>query len=219
MSKVIAIDGPAGAGKSTIARRVAKALGFFYLDTGAMYRALTLKAMHQGLNLENEEQLVALAQKTTIDLENHDVGVKVLLDGEDVSEEIRTLEVTNNTFYIARASRVREIMVAWQQDIGSKKDVVIEGRDVTTVVFPNASYKFYMDASVQERTERRFLEVVQKGKEVDKEKLRQEIEERDHKDFSRQIGPLKKAADAIIIETTGLSIEQVVEKILKVVQI
>ncbi|VAX35142.1 Cytidylate kinase [hydrothermal vent metagenome] len=217
MSKVIAIDGPAGAGKSTVAKCVAKALGFSYLDTGAMYRALTFKAMRQKLNLENEDQLVDLARKTTIDLENYDAGVKVLLDGQDISEEIRTLEVTNNTFYIARAPRVREIMVAWQQKIGAKKDVVTEGRDVTTVVFPNATYKFYMDASVEERTERRFLELVKKGKKVDKEKLRQEIEDRDYKDFSRQTGPLKKAEDAIIIETTGLSIKQVVEKILKVV--
>ena len=215
MTKVIAIDGPAGAGKSTIAKKLANILHFAYLDTGAMYRALTLKALQNKVNLESEEELVALAEKTTIDLENHAAGVKVLLDGQDVSEAIRTLEVTNNTFYIARAPKVREIMVKWQQDIGAKKDIVVEGRDVTTVVFPQATHKFYMDANIEERTKRRAQELRDKGKEVDADNLLKEIKERDNNDFTRQVGPLKKAEDAIVIDSTHLSIDEVIEKVIK----
>ncbi len=215
MTKVIASDGPAGAGKSTIAKKLANILHFAYLDTGAMYRALTLKALQNKVNLESEEELVALAEKTTIDLENHAAGVKVLLDGQDVSEAIRTLEVTNNTFYIARAPKVREIMVKWQQDIGAKKDIVVEGRDVTTVVFPQATHKFYMDANIEERTKRRAQELRDKGKEVDADNLLKEIKERDNNDFTRQVGPLKKAEDAIVIDSTHLSIDEVIEKVIK----
>lgn len=213
--QIITIDGPAGAGKSTVARSLARRMGIFYLDTGAMYRALTLKAIRQGVNMEDEDRLVDLAQETRIDLQNHNGGARVLLDGEDVSEKIRTEEVTNKTFYIARAPRVREIMVRWQRAAGSKRSIVVEGRDVGTVVFPSASHKFYLDADFEERSRRRAKELKEKGRDVDEENLRQELGERDHKDLTRNAGPLKKAGDAVVIDSTHLSIDEVVETMLQ----
>ncbi|MBF0385906.1 MAG: (d)CMP kinase [Candidatus Omnitrophica bacterium] len=210
MPSIITIDGPAGAGKSTVAKLLAKKIGFSYLDTGAMYRALTLKALRGKVNLEEEDSLVALAMDTKIDLEDKPEGLLILLDGEDVSQEIRTPDVTNKTFYIARAPKVREIMVHWQRDIGSKRNVVVEGRDTGTVVFPKASYKFFLDADLNERSKRRLLELKSKGKEVNASSLTEELKERDDKDINRKVGPLKKADDALFIDTTHLSIEEVV---------
>ncbi len=213
--KIITIDGPAGAGKSTAARRLAKILNLSYLDTGAMYRALTLKALRKKIPLEDEAKLLELAEATTIDLKDHPNGMKVLLDGEDVSEEIRSLEVTNNTFYIARSPRVREVMVKWQREIGKQKGVVAEGRDLGTVVFPHAAKKFYLDADLVERSRRRIKELEAKGNHVNDQKLLEELKERDRKDMTRKSGPLKQAEDAIFINSTNLSIDGVVKEMLK----
>jgi len=211
---VITIDGPAGAGKSTVAKRLAKELGYAYLDTGAMYRALTLKALRLKIKLDDEQQLVKLAHMTTIDFEfNQGQALKVLLDGEDVSDVIRSEEVTNNTFYIARAGGVREIMVNWQRQIGEKNNIVVEGRDTGTVVFPKAKKKFYLDADFAERSKRRINELQGKGLSVNGEELKSELQTRDNKDFSRSVGPLKKADDAILIDSTFLTIDEVVKKI------
>ncbi len=212
---IIAIDGPAGAGKSTVAKKLAQILNISYLDTGAMYRALTLKALREKINLEDEPQLVNLAKRTTIDLMQGGEKLKVILDGSDVSEEIRSLEVTNKTFYIARTPGVRQIMVGWQRAIASKKGVVAEGRDIGTVVFPNATYKFYLDANLQERSDRRYKELIAQGKTVDAKKLLQEVKERDEKDLNRPVGPLKRADDAIYVDTTDYSVDQTVKEILK----
>ncbi len=210
----IAIDGPAGAGKSTVAKILAKELKISYLDTGAMYRALTLKALRKKVNLENGRQLADLAQETTIELKPSLSGLSIFLDGEDVTQEIRTFEVTNNTFYIARAPEVREIMVDLQRRMGKKQSVVAEGRDIGTVVFPNATRKFYLDADFNERASRRFKELKDSGKPVDERQLQKELGERDQKDFGRKVGPLKKADDAIVIDSTGLTIEETAKKIL-----
>jgi len=210
---VVAIDGPAGAGKSTIAKCLARRLGFSYLDTGAMYRSLTLKALQTGVNFEDEPALEAMSRQTSIDLQGDPVnGVRVILDGRDVSQEIRTPEVTNQTCYIARASKVRAVMVGLQQEIGSRHNVVIEGRDIGTVVFPDAAYKFYLDATVEERAQRRYKEFLEKGKEISLEQVIADVRRRDESDFSRTVGPLKKADDAIVIDSTALTIEQVVEE-------
>jgi len=215
---VIAIDGPAGAGKSTVAKILAQKLGISYLDTGAMYRALTFKAMTNKVNLEDGAQLAQLALKTKIELKPVDGGLNIFLDGKDVSEDIRTVEVTNNTFYIARAPEVREIMVKWQREIGEKQSVVAEGRDIGTVVFPHATKKFYLDAGFEERAQRRIKELREKGKEVDEKELQQELGERDQKDFSRSVGPLKKADDAIEIDSSGMTAEQSADILLKYIK-
>jgi CMP/dCMP kinase len=216
---IITIDGPAGAGKSTVAKELAKLLDISYLDTGAMYRALTLKALREKVNLEDEDALASLAKRTKIDFtEDGHGGLKLLLDGRDVGEDIRSLEVTNNTFYAARAPKVREILVEWQKVFGQKHSLVGEGRDLGTVVFPKATYKFYLDADVNERCERRIRELKAQGKVFDEAQLRQDLIERDKKDSSRAVGPLKKTSDMIVVDSTGLTAEQTSQKILKLIK-
>ncbi len=217
---VITIDGPAGAGKSTVAKALAKKLQFSYLDTGAMYRAFTLKALRSKVNLEDELKLVSLAQNTSIELkDDHKAGLKVWLDGKDVTKDIRRPEVTNNIFYIARASKIREIMVDWQRAMGEKRNIVVEGRDIGTVVFPKANFKFYLDADFEERTSRRIKELKGCGQHVNEKNLKIELKERDQKDLTRKVGPLKKADDAMYIDSTHLTIEEVVAKMLKYIRI
>ncbi len=217
-SVVITIDGPAGAGKSTIARQLARRLKFSYLDTGAMYRALTLKALKQKVPLTEEAALVSLARQTKIDLQTDEKQMsKVFLDGCDVTTDIRSIEVTNNTFYIARVGGVREIMVEWQRAIGQKSNIVVEGRDAGTVIFPKATKKFYLDANLEERARRRIKELRLQGKEIDGKLIKLDLRERDIKDLTRKVGPLKKAKDAIVVDTTDLSIDEVVLKLFVII--
>ncbi len=212
---IVTIDGPAGAGKSSVAKALAKRLKFSYLDTGAMYRALTLKAVREKINLKDEGALVRLAKKTKIDLkDDSQKGLVILLDGKDVSEEIRSEQVTNNTFYIARTPGVRGVMVEWQRRIGQQRSVVVEGRDIGTVVFPHATYKFYLDADFEERAKRRINELKAKGAQINDTAVKIDLKERDTKDSTRKVGPLKKADDAILIDSTNFSVDEVVEKIL-----
>ena len=213
---VITLDGPAGAGKSTVAKALAKRLGISYLDTGAMYRALTLKGLRLKMDLSDEEALTTLARRTKISFkEIPDGSLHITLDDEDVAEAIRAVEVTNNTYYAARTPGVRTLMVAWQREIGMSRSVVTDGRDQGTVVFKDARYKFYMDADVEERVQRRYRELIAAGKKVDLDQLRVDMKDRDQKDYTRSVGPLKKAPDAIIIDSTSLTVEGTVDKIMK----
>lgn len=212
---IITLDGPAGAGKSSVSKSLAKRLGISYLDTGAMYRAVTLKALRQKIDLADEVALTKLAQETEISFrEMPDGSLHVTLDGEDVAEAIRSADVTNNTFYAARTAGVREVMVKRQQAFGLKASLVSDGRDQGTIVFPKANYKFYVDADVEERVGRRYRELLAAGKQVDINVLRQEMIERDQKDLTRAVGPLKQADDAIFLDSTGLTVEGTVEKIM-----
>jgi cytidylate kinase len=215
---VIAVDGPAGSGKSTVSKTVASRLGLLYIDTGAMYRALTLKAMQRGMDFEDESALVSLAASTRIDLEDQGGKLKVFLDGEDVSGLIRTPELTANVKYIARIPGVRGEMVKLQRAIGEAHGAVLEGRDIGTVVFPDADYKFYLDASVEERARRRFRELSALGEKVHLAAIKKDVIERDESDMKRSVGALKKATDAVFIDTTDLSVDKVVEKVLSYIK-
>lgn len=208
---VITIDGPAGAGKSSVAKLVAKELGVSFMDTGAMYRALTLKALRQQVKLDDELALVALAEKTVIDLVFEQGGEpKVFLDGEDVSEDVRSQWVTNNTFYIARASGVRHMMVTWQRRMGERGSMVGDGRDLGTVVFPEADYKFFLDADFAVRCQRRVEELRAKNQIVDEKALARDLAERDKNDMTRKVGPLIPAVNAIRIDSTKMTVAEVV---------
>ena len=215
---IIAIDGPAGSGKSTIARLLAKQLDILYIDTGAMYRALTLKAMQSGIDLKDEDALIDLAKNTHLKLTSGASGkIKVFIDGKDVSEEIRTPHLTNNVSYVANIEGVRRQMVRLQRStgIGAKNGAVLEGRDIGTVVFPDANKKFYLDANIKERSRRRYKELLKKhGIKTNLTELQKDIKIRDKKDKTRKAGALKKADDAIFINTTNLTIKQVLKKII-----
>lgn len=212
---IIAIDGPAGSGKSTTARLVAQKLGYTYIDTGAMYRALTLKVIESNVDPNDEDSIVKLAENTKIELIYENGNLKVILDERDVSDKIRTPEVTSLVSIVSAHPKVRDIMVKKQRELGKDGGVVIDGRDIGTVVFPNADLKIFMTADVKERAKRRQKELRSQGFKIEIEKLIKEIEERDELDSNREIAPLKKADDAIEIDTTNLTIEEQVELVLK----
>lgn len=211
----IAIDGPAAAGKSTVAKIVAEQLGYIYIDTGAMYRALTYKAISHKINLEDEENLINMLNETVIELFPGEQGQLIFLDNKDVTKEIRSSEVTNSVSIVSKHKLVREEMVRRQQMFAVNGGVVMDGRDIGTHVIPTAEVKVFLLASVDERAIRRHKENIQKGYDSDLERLKQEIAARDKLDSEREIAPLKKADDAIEIDTTSLSINGVVDKIME----
>ncbi|MDZ7288518.1 MAG: (d)CMP kinase [candidate division KSB1 bacterium] len=212
---IIAIDGPAGSGKSTTARLLAKRLGYTYLDTGAFYRALTLKALDEGVLPEDTAAIVKLAEKIKIELQPEEDKNRVLLDGCDVTKAIRAPRVTEAIAPISENPAVREIMVEKQRAFGRNGGVVVEGRDIGTVVFPDADLKIFMQASLEERARRRQEELAVMGIVRDLETLKKEIARRDHNDSRRKVAPLSRAADAIVLDTTSLTIEQQVEFIVQ----
>jgi CMP/dCMP kinase len=211
----IAIDGPAGSGKSTVARRVAALLGYLYLDSGAMYRAVALKAVERKIPLENEAQLEALVRETRIALkaptaEQEAAGSKnrVFLDGREVTQEIRTAQVAQAASRLATIARVREVLVAEQQRAGQGGGVVMEGRDIGTVVFPRAELKIFLEASAETRAERRWKEHQEKGEEMTLLEVLAEVRERDQRDRERSVSPLVKASDAVLVDNTAMGIEE-----------
>lgn len=214
----IAIDGPASAGKSTVAKILAKKLGYVYCDTGAMYRALTYMALMNKVSLADEKQLVSLLDEMTISFRQEVDGQRVLVNHQDVTDEIREANVSQNVSEVSAHSGVREALVRQQQEIAAQSDIVMDGRDIGTIVLPNAPVKIFLIASVAERAQRRYEENKAKGMTVELEQIKKEIEERDYKDTTRKVSPLVKAEDAIELDTTGLSIEQVVEKIEQIIQ-
>ncbi|MFC3014822.1 (d)CMP kinase [Virgibacillus litoralis] len=210
----IAIDGPAAAGKSTVAKIVAKRLTYVYIDTGAMYRGLTLKALNKQISLEDEQQLAALLADTDIELVQGENGQRVMIDKDDVTRSIRSDEVTNNVSFVAKHPSIRKEMVKRQQILAEKSGVVMDGRDIGTHVLPEAEIKIFLIATVEERAKRRYEENIQKGFPADLEKLKKEIKQRDLIDSKREAAPLTKADDAIEIDTTALTIDEVAELIL-----
>ncbi|KQL42267.1 cytidylate kinase [Bacillus sp. FJAT-25509] len=214
----IAIDGPAAAGKSTVAKIVAKKLGYVYIDTGAMYRALTFKAIQNNIDVNNEMDLSNLLSNITIKLIPEEGTQKVFIDDVDVSEPIRTPEVTRNVSFVAKHSLVREKMVDLQRQYAVNGGVVMDGRDIGTHVLVGAEVKIFMIASVDERAQRRHIENVKNGFESDLEQLKIEIATRDRIDSEREVSPLKKADDAISLDTTSKNIDDVVNDILTIVE-
>ena len=216
--KVIAIDGPAGSGKSTTAKLVAKKLNFLYLDTGAMYRAITLKALENGLDVNDEEKLEKLAKNSVISFRNEADIRKIFLDGKDVTEKIREPLVDRNVSFVSVHKRVRKILVEKQKEIGRKNDLVAEGRDTTTVVFPHA-FKIYLDAALKERAKRRLLELKDKGVQTSLEEQIEEITKRDKLDSEREASPLCRDKDAVVVDTTHLTIEEQVNKVIELYKV
>jgi cytidylate kinase len=213
---VIALDGPSGAGKSTAGRALAERLGYTFIDTGAMYRALALKALRAGVAPDDGEALAALLARTAIALS--DAGRKVGLDGEDVSAAIRTREVSDAASRVAAHGAVRRAMVARQQEMGRTGGVVMDGRDIGTAVFPGADVKFFVLADPARRAERRHRELQAAGQPADLKAIEQDVRERDQRDSTRAESPLVRAADAVDVDTTDLDPDQVVEAMLAVVR-
>ena len=205
----IAIDGPAGAGKSTIARALAKRLSYIYVDTGAMYRAMALYLLREGISAEDSGRIEEACERVDISIIYEDNVQKVLLNGEDVSSLIRSEEVGNMASRSAQNGRVREKLVELQRQLAAKTDVVMDGRDIGTCVLPGADVKIYLTASVHTRAVRRYKEYLEKGMEADLAQIEEDIEKRDHQDMNREISPLKKAEDAVLLDSSDMTIEEV----------
>jgi len=213
---IIAIDGPSGAGKSTLGKMLAKKLGLLYLDTGAMYRAAALAALQQGVSLDDKDKIAEIAERSGIDLIGEPDNLTVMLNGVDVSTEIRTLEVAQAASVVSTISEVRRIMVRHQREIGGRdpRGCVLEGRDIGSVVFPNADYKFFLTAKPEARAQRRFAEDAKKGRVTTFEHTLAEINERDARDVAREDSPLTIASDAIVIDSSDLDLTEVFEQML-----
>lgn len=214
----IAIDGPASSGKSTIAKKIAQLYHLVYVDTGAMYRSLTYLALANNISVNDEKEILRLLRNTNITFKKENNGQLVFVNGEDVTNEIRQHDVTNNVSVVSAYGSVREELVRRQQKMAENTGVVMDGRDIGTVVLPEADVKIFLVASVEERAQRRYLENQEKGIQTDYELLKEEIIARDEYDMSRKVSPLKQAEDAIRVDTSNLSIEEVVNECKKIIE-
>ena len=214
----VAIDGPAGAGKSTIAKRVSKELGFIYVDTGALYRAVGLNSLKLGKNTRSEEEVIPTLEGLQVSLRFVDGEQRVFLGDEDVSTAIRQNEVSMAASNVSAIPKVREFLFELQRSIARENNCLMDGRDIGTVVLPHAQIKIYLTASAEARADRRYKELIEKGQQVDYDEILKEIELRDYQDTHREIAPLKKADDAILVDTTNLNLEESIEYILNVIK-
>jgi len=215
---IIAIDGPAGSGKSTAAKNLARALGFTYIDTGAMYRAVTWKAIKNGIDLDNEPALVDLTRDISLRLEPENSATRVFVDGTEVTDAIRNEAVSRQVYHVAAEPRCRELIVRKQREMGKNGGVVAEGRDIGTVVFPDAELKIFLSAEPGERARRRCEQLAEAGMHPDYNDVLREIELRDKRDAEREASPLRKAPDAVAVDNTGCTAEETIEKLLDVVR-
>ena len=218
MSFNIAIDGPAGAGKSTIARAAARNLGFLYVDTGAMYRAIAFSLIRSGIEPEDEKGIEKVLENMTIRIVYSDGEQQILLDGENVTAFLRDEAVGNMASRSASNPKVREKLLQLQRDLAKENDVIMDGRDIGTFVLPDADVKVYLTASVEERAKRRYLELIEKGQDADMEKIKEDIRTRDTQDMNRSIAPLKQAKDAVVIDSSKLTIPEVMDRIVDAFQ-
>ena len=210
---IVAVDGPAGSGKGTVTKRIEKELGFLNLDTGATYRCVALQVLRENVSLKDEEKIIKIANDIDIKIDNTGDKDIILLNGEDVSKEIRAKEVTSIVSQVSSIIPVREKMVEVQRKLANGKNVIVEGRDIGTVVFPNANIKIYLDASEEVRAKRRYEENIQNGINTTYEEVLENVKMRDYNDMHKKFGALKKAEDAIVVDSTNLTIDEVVEKI------
>ncbi len=217
-AQIITIDGPAGAGKSTVSKLLARRLNYLYLDTGAMYRAVALRAQKEGVDPNDEGALEKLCQRLEISFQEDREGQRIICQGEDVTERIRDPEIGWLASTVSMKSPVREALVRMQRKIGSPGKIIAEGRDTGTVVFPRAKYKFFLSADPQERARRRCRELAARGLAANLKEIEREMKERDEQDSSRQLAPLRPAADARAIDSTGLTPEEVVERMLEIIR-
>lgn len=215
---IVAVDGPAGSGKGTVTKRIEKELGFLNLDTGATYRCVALQGLRENASLKDEEKIIKIANDINIEINNTGDKDIILLNGEDVSKEIRTKEVTSIVSQVSSIIPVREKMVEVQRKLANGKNVIVEGRDIGTVVFPNADIKIYLDASEEVRAKRRYEENIQNGIDTTYEEVLENVKMRDYNDMHKKVGALKKADDAIVVDSTNLTIDEVVEKIKEIIK-
>ncbi len=214
----IAIDGPAGAGKSTIAKQVAKKLGFIYVDTGAMYRAIAHYLVQNNINIENNDELKAACESINISIKYENDAQQVYLNGENVTPFLRTEETGNMASKSSAKAPVREALLGLQRDMAKEYNVVMDGRDIGTNVLPNAEVKIYLTASSKERANRRYKELIEKGEQADFNKIEADIIERDERDMNRAIAPLKQADDAVLVDTTELTLPESIDYMIKVIK-